>query len=451
MTGFHVGTPAGSGLEAGQEGHHVGLFRCAAFPAQHVLQLRRNHLSTLAVSVKAFGLNAGASGSIVLPVLACLPGPVGTVPWQEAQDHSPPCLAVKKPYAGGVASLALATWFQRWSCSAALVSAACASGNGQPGAQQQDGGQQSGWILAVSPFAGQLSVSDGVILRRCALTQAEGAVQLRFNFHGRQFRIPGTVLRPVHESHHAPSRQLSLFAFAAALSPLAAQADGDHDQARAALEAGEILPLPAILERVARVHPGSVLEVELERRRERWIYRIKIAGVDGTCCGWRSTRDGAILKRKDGATDAHLAGRRRTHAGCAAAPGVGRCWLCRGPCRQRSRCLVHGRVQPYDAIVLDLGLPVPRRADLLRRWRSEQMMAPVLILTARDQWHEKVTGIDAGADDYLTKPFHAEELFARVRALIRRASGQASSVLQCGPILLDTRSARVSVDGCRSA
>jgi two-component system OmpR family response regulator len=97
--------------------------------------------------------------------------------------------------------------------------------------------------------------------------------------------------------------------------------------------------------------------------------------------------------------------------------------------------------------VLDLGLPVLDGLTVLRRWRSEQMMAPVLILTARDQWHDKVTGIDAGADDYLTKPFHAEELLARVRALIRRASGQASSVLQCGPIRLDTRSARVSVAG----
>ena len=106
-----------------------------------------------------------------------------------------------------------------------------------------------------------------------------------------------------------------------------------------------------------------------------------------------------------------------------------------------------GGVQPYDAVVLDLGLPVLDGLTVLRRWRSEQMIAPVLILTARDQWHEKVTGIDAGADDYLTKPFHVEELLARVRALIRRASGQASCVLQCGTIMLDTRSARVSVDG----
>lgn len=72
---------------------------------------------------------------------------------------------------------------------------------------------------------------------------------------------------------------------------------------------------------------------------------------------------------------------------------------------------------------------------------------PVLILTARDNWHEKVAGIDAGADDYLTKPFHMEELLARLRALIRRANGQASAVLQCGDLQLDTRSSRVTHAG----
>lgn len=106
-----------------------------------------------------------------------------------------------------------------------------------------------------------------------------------------------------------------------------------------------------------------------------------------------------------------------------------------------------GGVQPYDAIVLDLGLPVLDGLSVLRRWRSEDVTAPVLILTARDQWHEKVAGIDAGADDYLTKPFHAEELLARLRALIRRASGLASALLQCGPLSLDTRSTRVTLNG----
>jgi len=108
---------------------------------------------------------------------------------------------------------------------------------------------------------------------------------------------------------------------------------------------------------------------------------------------------------------------------------------------------VQGGVQAYDAVVLDLGLPVLDGLSVLKRWRSGGMSAPVLILTARDQWHEKVAGIDAGADDYLTKPFHTEELLARVRALIRRASGLASALLACGPLALDTRSGRVTLDG----
>ena len=106
-----------------------------------------------------------------------------------------------------------------------------------------------------------------------------------------------------------------------------------------------------------------------------------------------------------------------------------------------------GGEQDYDAMVLDLGLPILDGLSVLKRWRQEGIAAPVLILTARDQWHEKVAGIDAGADDYLTKPFHTEELLARVRALIRRTHGQASPVLQCGAVSLDTRSGRVTSDG----
>src|SRR5690606_31340056 len=84
---------------------------------------------------------------------------------------------------------------------------------------------------------------------------------------------------------------------------------------------------------------------------------------------------------------------------------------------------------------------------VLKKWRAGGLTVPVLILTARDHWHEKVAGIDAGADDYLTKPFHIEELLGRVRALLRRAAGLASPELRCGDVTLDTRSARVSVDG----
>jgi len=106
-----------------------------------------------------------------------------------------------------------------------------------------------------------------------------------------------------------------------------------------------------------------------------------------------------------------------------------------------------GDTEPYDAIVLDLGLPTIDGVTVLRRWREEGRMTPVLILTARDQWSEKVAGFDAGADDYVTKPFHMEEVIARLRALIRRAAGIASPEMSCGPLRVDTRAGRASVDG----
>ena len=106
-----------------------------------------------------------------------------------------------------------------------------------------------------------------------------------------------------------------------------------------------------------------------------------------------------------------------------------------------------GDAEDFDAVVLDLGLPQMDGLTVLKRWRAAGRSMPVLILTARDHWHEKVAGIDAGADDYQTKPFHTEELLARLRGLIRRASGHASPVLVCGPVELDTRSGRVTLNG----
>lgn len=106
-----------------------------------------------------------------------------------------------------------------------------------------------------------------------------------------------------------------------------------------------------------------------------------------------------------------------------------------------------GEVEDFGAVVLDLGLPQLDGLSVLRRWRAAGRNMPVLILTARGSWQEKVAGIDAGADDYLAKPFHMEELLARLRALLRRASDHASAQWQCGPIWLDTRQARVLVDG----
>jgi len=103
--------------------------------------------------------------------------------------------------------------------------------------------------------------------------------------------------------------------------------------------------------------------------------------------------------------------------------------------------------EPYDAIILDLGLPKLDGLSVLQRLRTSGNEVPVLILTSRDTWREKVTGLRAGADDYLAKPFEFEELLARLEALIRRASGHASPVLTCYGVVLDTSSARVTMDG----
>jgi len=106
-----------------------------------------------------------------------------------------------------------------------------------------------------------------------------------------------------------------------------------------------------------------------------------------------------------------------------------------------------GDTEPYDAVVLDLGLPVLDGVSVLEKWRRAGRKMPVLILTARDRWSDKVAGFDAGADDYVAKPFHMEEVLARIRALLRRSAGHASSEISVGPVMLDTKSARVSVNG----
>jgi two-component system OmpR family response regulator len=106
-----------------------------------------------------------------------------------------------------------------------------------------------------------------------------------------------------------------------------------------------------------------------------------------------------------------------------------------------------GDTEPYDVVILDLGLPKLDGVRVLEKWRKSGRTMPVLILTARDQWSDKVSGFDAGADDYLAKPFHTEELLARVRALLRRAAGLATSEIDVGLMKIDTRTSRVTVDG----
>ena len=106
-----------------------------------------------------------------------------------------------------------------------------------------------------------------------------------------------------------------------------------------------------------------------------------------------------------------------------------------------------GDTEPYDAVVLDLGLPKMDGVSVLQKWRKAGRTMPVLILTARDRWSDKVAGFDAGADDYLAKPFHTEELLARLRALLRRAAGHVTDEIEIGPLRIDTRGSRVTLDG----
>ncbi|GJM00783.1 MAG: DNA-binding response regulator [Methyloligella sp.] len=106
-----------------------------------------------------------------------------------------------------------------------------------------------------------------------------------------------------------------------------------------------------------------------------------------------------------------------------------------------------GETEPYDAVILDIGLPTMDGISVLENWRRANLKMPVLILTARDRWSDKVAGMDAGADDYVSKPFHMEEVLARVRALLRRSTGHATNEIEVGNLRLDTKAAKVTVDG----
>ncbi|MEP3347354.1 MAG: response regulator transcription factor [Litoreibacter sp.] len=106
-----------------------------------------------------------------------------------------------------------------------------------------------------------------------------------------------------------------------------------------------------------------------------------------------------------------------------------------------------GSTEPYDMVILDLGLPTRDGISILKEWRSEGLDFPVLILTARDGWTDRVDGLDAGADDYMTKPFHMPELAARVRAMLRRKSGRTNPLFEKGSVAFDTRNAKVTLGG----
>ena len=109
--------------------------------------------------------------------------------------------------------------------------------------------------------------------------------------------------------------------------------------------------------------------------------------------------------------------------------------------------LYHGREVPFDIAVIDLGLPKMSGMDLVKALRAEGQKFPILILTARSSWQDKVEGLKSGADDYLVKPFHVEELLARMNALLRRAAGWSKPSLDCGPVKLDLSAQTVTVNG----
>ena len=105
-----------------------------------------------------------------------------------------------------------------------------------------------------------------------------------------------------------------------------------------------------------------------------------------------------------------------------------------------------GREYPFDLAIVDIGLPIMNGVEVIQQWRQQGCALPILILTARGRWQEKVEGLEAGADDYMVKPFHQEELLARVRALLRRAAGVSKSSIQSGPVIIDTSAQSVRVD-----
>ncbi len=109
--------------------------------------------------------------------------------------------------------------------------------------------------------------------------------------------------------------------------------------------------------------------------------------------------------------------------------------------------LYYGTEFPADVAIIDLGLPGMSGMELIRQLRDKGISVPILILTARDRWQDKVEGLEAGADDYVVKPFHMEELMARLNALLRRSEGWSRPMIDCGPVMLDTRSQEVAVEG----
>ena len=222
------------------------------------------------------------------------------------------------------------------------------------------------------------------------------------------------------------------------------------DRVRALVERGEILPLEEILKRNELNTGGRIIEIELERKRGAYVYEIKVLRPDGRYRELKiDARTGAIVE--SGVIGRHGMRILVVEDEKKLAADLGRALEGSGHVIEHAddgeNAWFLGDTEDYDLVVLDLGLPKLDGLQVLKRWRANSRTMPILVLTARDSWSEKVDAIDAGADDYLTKPFRMEELLARVRALLRRQTKHASAVLTVGDITLDTRHARATKDG----
>ena len=216
-------------------------------------------------------------------------------------------------------------------------------------------------------------------------------------------------------------RQLTALGLLAFCS-LALARDLGQDEALRLREQGAILPLEQLLEMAQKRHPGSrLLEAELEEDDDIYVYEVELLTTTG--------EDHVPL------ADELIAGLSRQ--------GYAVDWLADG-----RDALYQGQTEPYDLIILDLGLPGIPGIEVLKQWRAKGLATPVLILTARSSWAERIEGLKAGADDYLTKPFHPEELQLRVQALLRRSHGQPNQpLLESAGLQLDESRQCVTRDG----
>ena len=208
--------------------------------------------------------------------------------------------------------------------------------------------------------------------------------------------------------------------------------------------AGEIKSLAEILKTVQGKLPGDVAGVEIEHDDGRWLYEFRVVDEQGPAVRSLYRR----AQRRDRADQGEVMRLLLVEDDRRIAADIEGALKAAGyvveTVRDGEEAWFHGDTEDYGAVVLDLGLPGMDGLAVLKRWRANGRTMPVLILTARASWAERVDGIDAGADDYLPKPFRMEELLARLRSIVRRSAGHASSVVVAGDITLDERQMKVS-------